>query len=69
MSVIKPLTLWYGHYYQFPIYEAVFSGLWWAALACLGYFLNDKGQTIAERGIDRVQVSTKRKAWIRWAAR
>jgi hypothetical protein len=67
-GAIEGLTLFHGHYYQFPLYEPVFIGLLFSSFAFLRLVQNDKGQTIVERGIDEVRVSTRTKAWIRWAA-
>jgi hypothetical protein len=65
---ISWLTLFHGHYYQFPIYEPIMEGSWWAAFACIRYFRNDKGQTLAERGIDKVRIGAKPKTVIRFLA-
>ncbi|HEX9684078.1 MAG TPA: spirocyclase AveC family protein [Acidimicrobiales bacterium] len=67
-GAIDWLTLFSGHYYQFPIYEVVLAGGMFAAFACLRYFQNDKGQTVAERGIDEIQTSTRNKSWLRFLA-
>jgi hypothetical protein len=67
-SVIKPLTLFYGHYYQFPIYEAVFWGIVWGSFVLLRYFRNDKGESLAERGLDRVRVSRRTKTLVSFLA-
>lgn len=57
-------TLFDGKYYQFPLVEPFFMGTIWAAFACLRYFKNDKGQSIAERGVDQLKVSQRRKTWL-----
>lgn len=67
-GAIKSVTLFHGHYYQYPIYEGVLWGGCWAALACLRYFRNDKGETIAERGIDEVRAAPKQKQGVRLLA-
>ena len=67
-SAIKGLTFNYGKYYQFPIYEALFWGTVNAAWACLRYFKDDKGHTLAERGVDDVQTSARAKTGLRFLA-
>ena len=61
-------TLFHGHYYAYPLYQ----GFLWAGVctifASVRYFRNDKGQTIAERGVDRLNVSPKAKNAIRFFA-
>lgn len=54
-GAIKKLTLFHGHYYQFPIYEALMFGSTLAAWACYRYFKDDKGQTIAEKGLENLK--------------
>jgi hypothetical protein len=62
------LTLFYGHYYQFPMYETFILCLPMTAFTCLRYFRNDRGQTIVERGIDQVQGSLAKKTALRFLA-
>jgi hypothetical protein len=51
-STISALTIFGGRYFQFPIYEAFILGAFWTGIACLRYFRDDHGHTVAERGID-----------------
>lgn len=44
-------------YHKYPVHEAVFWGLWVAGLGALHYFKNDRGETLAERGIWRIKTS------------
>jgi hypothetical protein len=60
-GVIRSLTIFYGKYYQFPLYESLIWGAAWTGMASVRYFKNDKGQTAVERGIDDVQVGSKGK--------
>lgn len=63
------LTVFRGEYYQFPIYEPfLFGGVLWTGWTCVRYFKNDKGQTIAERGIDEVRASPRQKTVLRFLA-
>jgi hypothetical protein len=55
-GTIPSLTLWEGHYYQFPLYEPILLGACWAAFGCLIYFRDDRGLTVAERGIDSLRL-------------
>jgi hypothetical protein len=42
---------------KFPLYEPVFVGLFLGASSCMRFFLDDRGRTVAERGIDQVNVT------------
>jgi hypothetical protein len=61
----KDITLFSGHYYQFPLYEPVLWGGVWTVWACLRYFKNDKGQTVAERGVDELRSGAKPRRGLR----
>lgn len=57
-----------SHFYKYPVYEAVIWGALWAGWACLRYFRNDRGETIAERGIEHVRATPAQKTGIRFLA-
>lgn len=61
------LSLFGGRPYQYPIYELQWA-VAWAAFACVRYFRNEHGLTVAERGIDRVDVSPSVKSILRTLA-
>ncbi len=66
---LKGWTVFYGTPYAFPIYESILFGSVWGILASVRYFKNDKGQTLAERGLDEVKFrSSKRKTLVRFLA-
>ncbi|MFC8525776.1 spirocyclase AveC family protein [Nocardia sp. NPDC057227] len=51
---IQALSINAGTYYQWPVYEGLMWGGVQTGLCCLYYFTDDRGRTIAERGLDRV---------------
>jgi hypothetical protein len=57
LGVVPSLTLWYGTIYQFPLYEAVFFGGVVGFSGVVWYFKDDKGQTWAERGLDKLRIA------------
>ncbi len=65
---IEPLTLWYGKYYQYPIYEFVMWGLCYAIFASLYLFRDDKGLTYVEKGVDKLKMSNSKKKALRFFA-
>lgn len=56
------LTFFHGHYFQFPVYESILAPLWFVAFGALRYFRNDRGESVAERGIERVKGGAGRRA-------
>jgi Spirocyclase AveC-like len=64
----RDLSIFPGSQYQFPLYEAVLWGGLWGAMACLRYFRNDRGETVAERGLDRVRAGRRGRSALRLLA-
>jgi hypothetical protein len=62
------LTIFHGHYYQYPVTEGIFWGGAWCAWACIRYFKDDKGRTLVERGVDDLRVSDKKRTVLRFLA-
>jgi hypothetical protein len=65
---IPGITLFSGHYYQVPIWEPVILGPAMGLFAALVHFVDDRGQTLVERGLDRIQASDRTKSWLRFLA-
>lgn len=65
---ISALTINHGHYYQYPVYVGVCTGAVCAAWAALRYFKDDRGHTIAERGVEDMRLTPKRKTFVRFLA-
>jgi hypothetical protein len=55
-------------YYKFPIYEAFFAGSVFASLTAMRFFVDDKGRTLFERGIDKLVVSPIKRSYMRATA-
>lgn len=53
---VRSLSLWGGHWYQFPLYEALFFGGWVGTCSVLLYFKDDKGLTWVERGVEKINL-------------
>lgn len=67
-STISALTLFAGEPHQFPIYEIVSWAGTYTALACVHFFRNDKGETLADRNFDRLQIPQGLQVFTRWLA-
>lgn len=68
---IRAVSLFAGHWYQFPMYESLFFGGWVGCCAILLYFKDDKGLTWVERGVEKLDLcrnSNFRKALVRTIA-
>jgi hypothetical protein len=67
-GAIRGITLFDGHYYQFPLTEAFFMSVIWTAWSALRFFRDDKGRTLAERGIDDLRISERGRTGVRFLA-
>jgi hypothetical protein len=67
-GAIRELSFNAGTYYQWPVYEGVLWGAVQTALMCLRYFTDDRGRTVAERGLDRIRGGFAKLQLIRFLA-
>jgi hypothetical protein len=67
-GTIGSWSLFNDGYGKFPIYESIGAGLVYTSWCALRYFVDDKGQTIAERGLDKIKVGQRQKTFIRFLA-
>ncbi len=67
-GAIRELSMGAGHYYQFPVYESLLWGATWAGIACIRYFKDDRGNSLVEKGADRLAVGEGKRAVLRLLA-
>lgn len=67
-GAMKGLSIFPGTVGQFPLYESLLLGGWMTAYAALRYFRDDRGHTLAERGIDQVRTTPRRATLLRFLA-
>ena len=66
---IRAITVFAGQTYQLPMSEGfLLGGFGLGSIAVLRFFRDDKGQTLAERGIESVQIGVAAKQWLRFLA-
>jgi hypothetical protein len=61
----RGLGLFPNSYFKWPLHEGLTIGLVFTAVACLRFFVNDRGQSAVERGIDEIQGGKAKKFAIR----
>ncbi|MHB8691216.1 MAG: spirocyclase AveC family protein [Solirubrobacteraceae bacterium] len=76
--IFLPLGFWeypggYGMlfpstYHKYPVNEMLTIGALFTLICCLRYFKNDRGQTLVERGVDRITTSERSKLLLRFLA-
>ena len=64
-GVIHSLSLWGGTPYQWPLYEGFIMGWTLMTFAALRYYRDDKGNSFAERGVEKLAISKKAKTSVR----
>lgn len=67
-GAIWSMSLFGGHWNQFPLYEMVFWGGMAGVAANVLYWTNDKGQVFVERGVERLRVPPLAKGVMRYLA-
>lgn len=68
-GAIHALSLWPGEWYQFPLTEGIFfGGFGIGATALLMYFKDDRGETFADRGLQRTRYNPGRKQFTKFLA-
>ena len=65
---IRSLSLFAGTRYQFPVYETLVAGALFTSVAALRFFVDDRGRSIAERGIDEQHLPAVRAGALRLLA-
>ena len=66
-GTVHSWSLFGGEWYQFPLYNSIFWGGVLTLATCLWYFRNDKGQTFAELGSEKI-ASPAARNFLRFAA-
>jgi hypothetical protein len=59
------VALFPSTYHKYPLNETLTTAALFTAVACLRYFINDRGQSLAERGIEHVEGSSSKRLTLR----
>jgi hypothetical protein len=57
-----------SHYYKYPLQVLIGSGIFFSVGPCIRYFVNDRGETIGERGLSRLRLRGGRRSAGRFLA-
>lgn len=61
-------ALWPDSYHKFPLGETIVASFLWTGWSALRYFKNDRGETLVERGVTELRISTTKKTVLRMLA-
>ena len=64
-GAVRWLTIFDGHRWQYPIYEGIFLACWLGGWGALYSFRDDRGQTWAERGFEKLRFGHRVRSWTR----
>jgi hypothetical protein len=67
-STYSPLTLFVGHWYQFPLYEVTGNALLGVLLTLVRYRRGADGLSFVEQGISRLRIAGGLSTFVRWLA-
>ena len=63
-----PLAVNGGHYFKYPLPEAVLCAALITSVVSVRFFTNDRGETLAERGVSQLPVKPRTRTFIRFLA-
>lgn len=64
----QDFSLFAGHHYQLPIYQPALAAFVWTGFAAMRFFVNEKGEVLPHRGLDRVNGGNVQRGAIRVVA-
>jgi Spirocyclase AveC-like len=62
------LVIFPDSYHAFPLHLAALASALWTGFGALRFFRNDRGETVAERGLSEIKLGTGRKNVVRYFA-
>jgi Spirocyclase AveC-like len=67
-SGIPGIELFSGKWYQFPLFEPLAVSLMLSAMTAVRFFVNDRGETIVERGAADLPIGARGRTFVRFLA-
>lgn len=67
-GAVQALSIFPGHYYQYPVYVGLTTAFFWFSMATLVYYRDDHGYSWAERGVNKLNLSRRVKTLVRFLA-
>jgi hypothetical protein len=67
-GTVHSLSLFPGKYYQFPLYEPFIIALYVMGITALRWFRDDRGQSVAERGMETLRLGDRSRTAVRFLA-
>jgi len=67
-GVVHSLSVFAGKYYQFPLYEPFIIATFACGMTAIRWFRDDRGQSVAERGVETLRVGGRARTGLRFLA-